>query len=97
MNWIFGTMGLLIDTHVLIWWVSQASRLSRTAYDILDGEADEIVVSVASIWEMGIKVKTGKLSVPSELAVDVPDTLKRLNFQTLSINLDHAIIAVASS
>ena len=54
---------MLIDTHILIWWDDDRSKLSVTALSVCDDPANELVLSIASIWEMQIKQQTGKLSL----------------------------------
>lgn len=59
-------MKLLLDTHVFIWWADHPERLSHTALSALEDEANELILSVASVWEMQIKTQLGrlKLSLP---------------------------------
>ena len=53
-------MRLLLDTHILYWAFYETKHLSRRAKDCIGG-ADAIFVSAASIWEMGIKIRLGKM------------------------------------
>lgn len=55
-------MRLLIDTHVLIWYILDIQKLSTTVRILIDDNSNEIIVSTASLWEMAIKQTTGKLS-----------------------------------
>ena len=48
-------MRVLLDTHALIWLVSKAAKLSPAARTLLRDSEIEPVVSIVSIWEMGIK------------------------------------------
>jgi PIN domain nuclease of toxin-antitoxin system len=57
---------LLIDSNVLIWAVAQPTELSTTARRLLQ-DAGERFVSIASIWEIAIKISVGKLSLPREV------------------------------
>lgn len=54
---------LILDTSALIFWTLDRERLSETAAAAI-AEADRILVSSISIWEIGIKVNRGKLSIP---------------------------------
>ncbi len=59
-------MRLLVDSHVFLWTLGHPEKISTAARRAL-GQADaERFVSVASLWEISIKVSTGKLSVPME-------------------------------
>lgn len=59
-------MKLLLDTHIFIWWVDHPEELSPTTLSALEDPANELVLSVASVWEMQIKTQLGrlKLSLP---------------------------------
>lgn len=61
-------MKVLLDTHAFIWWDADPNRLSSTVLKLFEEPKTELVLSVASIWEMVIKQQTGKLSwhVPLE-------------------------------
>ena len=56
-------MKLLLDTHTFIWWDSEPTLLSPTAFAVCSDAANELVVSTASVWEMQIKHQTGKLAL----------------------------------
>ena len=47
-------MRLLIDTHIFIWYISNDSKLSTAARTLIDDENNEILLSIASLWEMAI-------------------------------------------
>ena len=49
-------MKLLLDTHIFIWWAEEPVRLSQTAFSLLEDESNELVLSLASVWEMQIKI-----------------------------------------
>lgn len=53
-------MRLLLDTHALIWWSLENPRLTKSAREAIL-VSSEVYLSVASIWEMAIKVRSGKL------------------------------------
>jgi PIN domain nuclease of toxin-antitoxin system len=53
----------LFDTHTFIWWDSAPSELSEEAYAACKDETNQLVLSVASIWEMQIKHQLGKLEL----------------------------------
>ena len=56
-------MKLLLDTHAFIWWDSDPGQLSAPALAALRDPANEVWLSVASVWEMVIKVQLGKLTL----------------------------------
>ena len=56
-------MKLLLDTHTFIWWDSDPGKLSATALALCSDPANELILSVTSLWEMQIKHQLGKLSL----------------------------------
>jgi PIN domain nuclease of toxin-antitoxin system len=81
-------MTLLLDTQAFLWWVTDDRRLSKRARTAI--AATPCVVSIASCWEMAIKVSIGKLTVP--LAVDrfVQEQLEINGFSLLPVSLEAA-------
>lgn len=64
-------MKLLLDTHTFIWWDSEPTRLSETALRLCSDSENELLLSVASLWEMQIKQQLGKLTLRLPLAAIV--------------------------
>lgn len=60
-------MKLLLDTQVFIWWDSESDKLPRRVLELCEDEANILVLSVASIWEMQIKAQLGKLDLDRPL------------------------------
>jgi PIN domain nuclease of toxin-antitoxin system len=81
-------MGLLLDTHVVLWWLADDPALSDEIKDRLDHEPD-VYVSAATIWEVAIKQAIGKLSEP----VGLPELIKASGFAELPISSQHAMSA----
>jgi PIN domain nuclease of toxin-antitoxin system len=74
---------LLLDSHVYLWWITATPMSAQAARAIRD--ADEIYVSVATAWELTIKVAAGKL----RLARPIPESLADNGFGELPILLRH--------
>ena len=83
-------MRVLLDTHALLWWVADSTRLSAKAYRVIDDEANEIVVSAASAWEIATKYRLGKLPEAEAIATDVAECIAREGFKALSISVADA-------
>ena len=81
-------MSLLLDTHIVLWWLSDDSTLAAEIKDRLDHESD-VYVSAATIWEVAIKQSIGKLQKPE----DLPERVRDSGFRHLDINVEHAIAA----
>lgn len=82
-------MRLLLDTHVLIWVLEDSPRLSRRARELVADPDSECWVSAASIWEMAIKSKLGKLQLASPLAA-VERAISDSGLSALDVRLRHA-------
>lgn len=79
-------MNLLLDTHVLLWWLDDHPALSEKARTIIADPQNIVLISAAVIWEIRIKQALGKLEIPT----DFRDTLDRQPFEMLDITADHA-------
>jgi PIN domain nuclease of toxin-antitoxin system len=82
---------LLLDTHALIWILSDDPRLTAEAREAISDPETFVAVSPASAWEIEIKRALGKLDAPNDLLQQVADA----RFVPLSITLEHAITAGA--
>lgn len=80
-------MRLLLDTHVLLWWLADDDKLSATARDAIGDAATQIYVSAASAWELAIKASLGKLTAPDDLT----EQLTANSFTPLDISVIHAL------
>jgi PIN domain nuclease of toxin-antitoxin system len=82
-------MKLLLDTQALIWALEGNDRLSAVARAALEDPGNQLVVSMASGWEMTIKTSLGKLTPPVPIPVLFPGELERLGFEILPIEAAH--------
>jgi len=77
-------MKLLLDTHVLLWWLDDNKALAQGTKERIADGANQVLVSAASIWEIIIKRSLNKLVIPS-------DFVKQLEpFQSLDVTQEHA-------
>ncbi|HAT13676.1 MAG TPA: PIN domain nuclease [Microcoleaceae bacterium UBA11344] len=88
-------MKLLLDTQCWLWWFAQPERLSEEAIAHIADETNELWFSVASIWEMGIKVANGKLPLPEPIDGYISSRMVLLDVQYLEITAPHALRAAA--
>ena len=77
-------MNLLIDTHILIWYIAGNPKLNSTMTDLLEPTENDISISVASLWEIAIKVGKGKLDLGIEFH-ELEAILDQLNIQVIPI------------
>lgn len=84
-------MKLLLDTYIFIWWADQPEKLSRAVLSALEDEANELLLSVASVWEMQIKIQLGKLKLSMPLK-DLVRTQQETNDLSVSpVALTHVL------
>jgi PIN domain nuclease of toxin-antitoxin system len=86
-------MKLLLDTQCWLWWFAEPDRLSENTVVQIADENNELYFSVASIWEMGIKVALGKLPLPEPIESYVASCLLVLDATSLEIRANHALQA----
>jgi len=84
-------MKLLSDTHTFIWSFSNTKKLSSTAAHELQNPANEVFVSVASIWEMQIKIKLGKMIFNDTLENIVIEQQQINRIRILPVHLSYAL------
>ena len=83
-------MRLLLDTHTLLWWMDDNASLSTTARELIADEANDIVVSAASAWEIATKFRLGKLPKAEVVASDVAGCIADEGFEGLAISVADA-------
>jgi len=84
---------LLLDTHALLWWLTDDPSLSPAARKAIAATSNVVLVSAASAWEIAAKVRLGRLPGAEDLAADFRGFLSREGFTTLDITADHGIRA----
>jgi PIN domain nuclease of toxin-antitoxin system len=62
---------LLLDAHALLWWLADARGLSLVARRSIADPASDVLVSAATVWEIGIKRALGKLEAPDDLVAAI--------------------------
>jgi PIN domain nuclease of toxin-antitoxin system len=83
-------MKALLDTHTFLWAIAEEGKLSRRAQQIFIGSSD-LWLSVASIWEILIKVQAGKLPLPEPAGPYLIRKLVQNQIEVLPITLDHVL------
>ncbi len=86
-------MRALLDSHAFIWWVLDMPNLSDDCRAILQDGANEILLSVASAYEITYKATQGRLTLPDEPAEYLRSRLIANGFESLPIDLPHALRA----
>jgi PIN domain nuclease of toxin-antitoxin system len=83
----------LLDTHALLWWLSDDPGLTRTARKTVAETRNALIVSAASAWEIATKVRLGKLPSAADLVSNFSEQIEREGFQWMAISATHGIRA----
>ncbi len=86
-------MRLLLDSQVFLWLNNAAVALDDTAMAAIADSANDRFLSVASCWELGIKVASGKLHLPEPISTFIPSALAFLGASLIAIEAEHAFSA----
>ena len=84
-------MDLLLDTHTLIWFLNGDGNLSKKALNLILDSNNNKFVSIASLWEIAIKINLNKLFFDGKTS-EVAELIERNGFQILGLTIKHIII-----
>jgi PIN domain nuclease of toxin-antitoxin system len=77
---------VLLDTHALLWWLADDDQIGIQARDLIADPGNNILISVASLWEIVVKVRIGKLEADIE---EISAAIKLNGFTLLTIDPAH--------
>ena len=86
-------MNLILDTHVFLWYLQDDANLKPAIVDILESTENSLYLSIASLWEIAIKMGLGKLDIGRPFD-DLPLTLEQFNIHILSIEVQDTRICL---
>ncbi len=86
-------MSYLLDTHTLVWWLTGDQQLSREVRSEIESQGPNCFVSVASAYEMGIKVQNGKMEFARNIWNNLSAIVESNGFQILPVSLEHCLLA----
>jgi PIN domain nuclease of toxin-antitoxin system len=84
-------VSLLLDSNALIWWVTDDAKLSRRAYGLISGRGEPILVSIASLWELTIKISKDKLPQVGSSIQYLLDEMREQRFDLFPIRTHHLV------
>ncbi len=84
-------MNLLLDTHAFIWYIEGNDKLSSTSLDLIEDTDNNIFLSIASLWEISIKLKLNKLHLQVQYEI-LENILRKLSISILPITFEDTII-----
>ena len=82
---------MLVDTHTFLWELMDDPRSSPKAREFLRSETDELVFSLVSLWEVAIKIRTGKLTTIGSSVSYLRDEMNTYGMELLPISYEHII------
>jgi PIN domain nuclease of toxin-antitoxin system len=82
-------MNLVLDTHNFLWFIDGNTKLSWHARELIEDRANAKVISVASLWEMGIKMSLGRLHLAQPFEELIPRQMELNGFGLLPLRISH--------
>ena len=82
-------MNLLLDTHAFLWFIDGSPKLSPRARGVIEDEGNAKAVSIASLWEMGIKISLRRLSLEQPFEDLIPRQMELNGFVLLPLRITH--------
>lgn len=82
-------MKLLLDTHIFLWFIDGSSNLSQNARTLIENQTNERFLSIASLWEIAIKVSIGKLKLQLSVSDLVTEQVYDNDIKLLAITPQH--------
>ena len=86
-------MKLLLDTHALLWWWTNDAQLSAKAKRAIANDANTILVSAASAWEIATKTRLGKLDIGPLALTRFAELVQADGFEHLPMTWQHCVHA----
>lgn len=83
-------MRILLDTHVWLWMQAEPEKLGAVARGLIDDQGNELLLSAASVWEIAIKVGSGRLHLPEPVSQYVPSRMQSSGVSALTVTHAHA-------
>ncbi|MGQ7855695.1 type II toxin-antitoxin system VapC family toxin [Pedobacter sp. WC2501] len=83
-------MNLLLDTHIVIWFITNNGKLSKKIKNIIEDSNNRCFISIVSYWELSIKYSLGRLDLNSTIE-EIFNIIEKSGFDILPITLNHII------
>ncbi len=84
-------MKLLLDTHIILWSVTEPGKLLPEVAEELESESNELWYSPISVWEIHVLAEKGHISMGSDIEKSIRDIFQKIPFTEAPINLEVAI------
>jgi PIN domain nuclease of toxin-antitoxin system len=83
-------MKVLLDTHAFLWAVAEPEKLSKQAARVIEDQANQLLLSAASLWEIVLKTQAGKLQLP-EAPRFLAEHMAQLGIEPLPVEAGHVL------
>ncbi|NEN24513.1 type II toxin-antitoxin system VapC family toxin [Cryomorpha ignava] len=83
-------MNLLLDTHTLIWFITDNEKLPQKTKTIIENKENRCFVSIATYWEIGIKNSIGRLDLKSDLKT-IFNIIEETGFDAIPVTTNHIL------
>ncbi len=83
-------MRYLLDTHTLIWAITEPAKLSERVSQIIKDRNQQIIASVVNFWEISLKSASGRIDLKGVIAEDFPTLCERMYIDILPLSAEHA-------
>jgi PIN domain nuclease of toxin-antitoxin system len=80
-------MRVLLDTHILLWWLKDDRKLSNVAADIIENTANDIFISAVNAWEISIKKSLGRIQIDMD---EFLESIINSGLGVLNVTVNHA-------
>jgi PIN domain nuclease of toxin-antitoxin system len=84
-------VNLLLDTHAVLWFADDSPQMPEPLKALIEQDDCLKYVSIASVWEIAIKVSTGKLTLSAPIEEFIPALFRRNGFLLLPVRVEHAL------
>lgn len=85
-------MNCLLDTHSFLWFIADSPRLSAIGRTVIESADNRVFLSVASVWEMAIKISLGKLNLPQPFEIFIVQQISLNRIELLDITVRHTAL-----
>ena len=82
-------MKVLIDTSSFLWFIGGSEKLSQNARKVMEDFDNELFMSVASLWEIAIKVSINKLELAEPFDTFIPEKIEENEINIIQISIEH--------
>lgn len=83
-------MDYLLDTHTLIWAITEKNKLTSVVQQALENPDNAIFVSAITFWEIALKFSIGKMELQGILSDDFPEQSLKMGFQLIDLSIDES-------